>query len=124
MIAFVSNEGEELSYRQLDLSSNRLANGLLEEPALQPTITHAETMCSTGEADPTTEPDLELTIIPTETLLPTLTIDPETTPTPETEVTPIPTTPSPEPTSSPEPTVEAPPTGTPPEPTPTPEPAP
>ena len=103
----------------LALEQYQVANGLLEEPALQPTVTYVETMCSTGEVIPTTESDPELTPIPTETLLPTITVDPEATPTPGGEVIPTPTPPSPEPTSTPEPTLETPPTETPPESTPT-----
>jgi len=108
----------------LALEQYQLANGLLEEPALQPTFTYVETMCSTGQATPTTEPELdpEWTPTPFETLLPTVTVDPENTPTPEAEETPVPTNSPVEPTATPEPTLETPPTEAPPEPTPTPEP--
>jgi len=119
--------GDHLSHAGewcLALEQYQLANGLLEEPALQPTLTYVETMCSTGQAAPTTEPepDPEWTPTPFETLLPTLTVDPENTPTPEAEETPVPTNPPVEPTATPEPTLETPPTEAPPEPTPTPEP--
>ena len=104
----------------LAVEQYRLAYGLQEDEGLQPTITFAEEQCKTGEAAPTLDPGLEITLTPGLTLTPTLEITPEITPTPGLEITP--TVPPVEPTLAP--TLEPTSTQAPIEPTPTPEPAP
>ncbi|MBU0512963.1 MAG: hypothetical protein KJ638_14850, partial [Chloroflexi bacterium] len=83
----------------LAIEQYNLAQGLLEDQGLQPTMTFAEEQCLHGGASPTPTPGPESIGTPTLTLTSTLTvtIDATLTPTIEITLTPTPTEVTPEP---------------------------
>ena len=88
----------------LALDQYNLAQSLLDDQVVQPTITFAEEQCLLGDDSGTPEPDNGITETPIFTLTPTLMVTFDGTPTPPIEITPTPApteaTPEPNPTET------------------------
>ncbi len=94
----------------LAIEQYNLAQTLVEDQGLQPTMIYAEDQCLHGESPTATTPEIEVIGTPTLTLIPTLTgtLDPNLTPTSEVTTTPTPIESTSEPSPSATESIETP----------------